>query len=1015
MPHPARPRRKPQQNTRRPRRLCAAIALALGTTLPALPAAAVELTWNGLFGSPLWSAQFLGLSNWNDGLLPQNGDSLVFAGNAGLINTNDYSGLSVARLSFAAGAGAFRIDGLVSSVETRIGVTHGISNQSSQMQTINLGIEARGSGMVWDGGSHGLTVTGSLFLAGDSSLSLINAVSLQQLSNLSVGTTGSARLNVLSGGVVSSRGGVVGEGPGKTGAVNVSGAGSQWTTGAGSLMVGGAGNGSLLVDNSGRVNSGGGRIGDLGEGSVTVTGNQSEWAIAGDLRVGGGGSGTLTVLDGGLVSSHNANIGPSGGRVQGSVLVSGANARWVNNGHMLVGAGADNGLFQVNNGGFVSTGTATLGGESSGRAIVSGPGSRWAVARELVVGNRYGGSLEIAGGGGVTSTDAVIGQNPTLPLSGGSVVVKDAGSTWVNSGRLDIGLTVNGTSGNGALNIQSGATVAVGGALRIGDGGVLNLQGGTLQINDAAVLGAGQFNWTAGTLRFTNAGATLGAGLFQLGSTTSLAASQVLEFAHSFAVGAGHQMLLAGGTLGGTGTLLNDGYLAGFGALAGSGGFTNSGVLVQTGGNLVLSNTGTNRNTGNWDLAPGQQLQLAGATLANHGTLNLNGGSVGGSGTLVNAVGGTVTGRGSVSALFNNAGALALESGTTTLGQAFNNSGQIQLASNTATLAGGLISNSGSLEGRGRVNNAIHNTGSVEALGGTLTLAGAVNNTGNGVLAAGTGTKLVVLQGLAHNSAHIQLAGGSFDNNGAALTNDGSGTISGQGTLRSGALVNDGRILLASGPTAVHADLRATSGSQIILSGQSNTAFYGPVEVQSGAELRVSQGSVATFFGMVNQRSGALLTGSGDKYYEGGLAIGNSPGLGVDAGSVTFGASNIYTAEVAGTAAGDALGIGIQFDRYVVAGTLTFGGTLKLVTLDSFAPLAGQSFDLFDWGSSQGSFAALDFAAAPLAAGLAWDASRLYVDGSLQVAAVPEPATTALWLAGLVAVGAAARRRPPGA
>ena len=197
----------------------------------------------------------------------------------------------------------------------------------------------------------------------------------------------------------------------------------------------------------------------------------------------------------------------------------------------------------------------------------------------------------------------------------------------------------------------------------------------------------------------------------------------------------------------------------------------------------------------------------------------------------------------------------------------------------------------------------------------------------------------------------------------------------------------------------------------MILSGQSNTAFNGSLEVQSGAELRVSQGSVATFFGMVNQRAGAVLTGTGSKYYEGGMAIGNSPGLGLDAGSVTFGAGNIYTAEVAGTDPGDALGNGIQFDRYVVAGTLSFGGTLKLVTLDGFAPQAGESFDLFDWGSSQGHFANLDFALAPLAAGLAWDASQLYVDGSLQVAAVPEPATTTLLLAGLGVFHLLARRR----
>jgi hypothetical protein len=56
----------------------------------------------------------------------------------------------------------------------------------------------------------------------------------------------------------------------------------------------------------------------------------------------------------------------------------------------------------------------------------------------------------------------------------------------------------------------------------------------------------------------------------------------------------------------------------------------------------------------------------------------------------------------------------------------------------------------------------------------------------------------------------------------------------------------------------------------------------------------------------------------------------------------------------------------------------------------------------------------VDFAQAPLAGGLVWDSSRLYIDGSLAVAAVPEPASTSLLLAGLGVVAWLARRRARG-
>lgn len=994
-----------------PRRLCAALALALGAGLLGQAAEAATLTWNGNFGSPLWSVRIFGLSNWNGGAVPQDGDELDFAGQTGLVNNNNDVGLSLSSLSFAVGAGAFTLNGAGPSVETRFTLTGHLGNQSANLQTINMGIDAsrRGSPMLWDGGNAGLLINGHLNQADLSTVTLLNKTTLTD-SSFVVGKSGQSTLNITAGSRVNSQQGAIGQGSSSSdGTVTVSGVNALLAD-TGNLRVGVDGGGKLVIDSGGRVTSSYGTLGQQpqGRGTASVTGANSAWIVAQTLDVGGQGRATLSIADGALVSSQLATMGGNSGRVS----VAGANSRWRIDGDLNINGAIGESQLTVNDGGFVSSGDARVGKDGPASIFVSGANARWAVAGHLALGFNAQARLGIADGGEVTSNSASLGNGGvgTSGIHVGRVTIQGSGSTWINAGTLDIGKAGTRIA---SLVIEAGATAATG-SLVIGNVGVLDLNGGTLQVHDADVQGAGQLNWASGTLRFTNAGATLGVGTLQLDSITTLPGGKALEFSHSFAVGSGNQLHLADGTLGGSGSLLNDGHLAGFGQLAGSGGFTNSGLLLQSGGNLVLSNTGPNRNTGNWDLATGWQLQLAGATLSNQGSLQLNSATLSGTGTLANAAGGTVLGRGSITANFSNAGALVVDAGTTRVSQAFNNSGQIQLSSNAATLVGGVLSNSGQIEGRGRVGNDVHNTGVLQALGGTLTFAGALTHTGNGVIAAGSGAKVLVLAGLARNEAQIQLDGGSFDNNGMPLQNAANGSISGFGTLRIGALVNDGQILLASGPSAVHANLLANAGSQTILSGQGNTTFYGAVDVQRGAELRVSQGAVATFFGPVNQRSGARFTGTGQKYFEGGMAVGNSPGLGSDAGSVTFGASNTYTAEIGGTDPGDALGNGIQFDRYQVAGTLHFGGTLAVVAWHGFAPLAGQRFDLFDWGSSQGSFAMLDFAQAPLAAGLVWDTSHLYVDGSLAVAAVPEPGSTSLMLTGLGVLGWLVLRRPRG-
>jgi probable HAF family extracellular repeat protein len=361
----------------------------------------------------------------------------------------------------------------------------------------------------------------------------------------------------------------------------------------------------------------------------------------------------------------------------------------------------------------------------------------------------------------------------------------------------------------------------------------------------------------------------------------------------------------------------------------------------------------------------------------------------------------------------------------------------LALQGGTISLQPGVYNNitrKGVLTGDGVIDGTIYNYGTVTAQNVTITRGlsnlGLINGSGRinanlvngvtGTVRSGVGEQLL-LNGAQPYHANY----GTFDIHGGEvqiigqLGNEVGGRIllgaGGRLTVSSG-LINDGQLLVGFGGAEVFGSVITQAGGKVIFSGNSNTTLYDTVEVQGGGELRVSAGSTALFFGQVLQRTGAVFSGSGTKFYEGGLSIGASPGLGVDAGDVLFGAGNVYLAEIGGTTActaacaTDEAVKNHSFDKYVVQGRLGAGGTLKLVSWGSFVAQAGQSFDLLDWGSLSGSFAGIDISGLALAPGLVLDTSRLYVDGTVSVQAVPEPAGWALMFGGLAWLGMARQR-----
>jgi autotransporter-associated beta strand protein len=112
----------------------------------------------------------------------------------------------------------------------------------------------------------------------------------------------------------------------------------------------------------------------------------------------------------------------------------------------------------------------------------------------------------------------------------------------------------------------------------------------------------------------------------------------------------------------------------------------------------------------------------------------------------------------------------------------------------------------------------------------------------------------------------------------------------------------------------------------------------------------------------------------GNLAFGGEFAPGASPAT-ITLGNTIFEAGNTLEMEIGGLLEGS------QFD-HLDATAIHFGGTLAVTLINGFIPSAGDTFDLLDWGAAAGEFHTITL---PALSGLAWDASQLYVNGSISV------------------------------
>ena len=475
-----------------------------------------------------------------------------------------------------------------------------------------------------------------------------------------------------------------------------------------------------------------------------------------------------------------------------------------------------------------------------------------------------------------TGTFVQNGGTHTATLLTAGYTSAATGSYTLNAGTLTVTQTEYiGLSGRGSFTQTGGAHAAP--TLLIGmssngtnaaSNGSFQLAGGSLAVanqEQIGIDGVGAFVQDGGFHTITSANPGTDFGLI-LGANRNGVGSYTLNLGN---------LILNGDEnvgLNGAGSFVQNG-----------GGHTVNGTLYVSGGSagspvstFALNGGVLNAKVFNFGLFTIGNATFNGS-FSNSGTLNLNGGIVGGVLTQTAQAVLNATAFDATTASVTNAGTINIATNATfSPGGAFNNNGGAVNLAGGALAAVGPILNNGNITGWGTLNgNAVlTNNGVITQTAGNLAFAPLGGVANNGQIALAAGHQLTLTNSLTNNASldlNNAVVGGP-----ASLLNNSAGVITGPGTVAA-PFTNSGTILVPAGSLNVLLPYISTGTIQLDdftarLTGGSigNTGTlqgHGAVTspVANDGAIEAIGGTLTLATGLTNSATGALRAGNGSK------------------------------------------------------------------------------------------------------------------------------------------------------